>query len=111
MSLYGCFHESHAPSVFDESEHVYRLCSFERRRGEARELTQELTPEGNDTDLLEHWQLIGFAKLERGNRRARKIERIRVYVHHDFDGVGIQVIVSLRNAMDQIYAPDGSICQ
>src|SRR5215813_1830921 len=94
----------HAPSVLDHSEHVNRFRSFEGSLRETRELAQEVTPERDYAHLLERAPTLDFTGVERGDGSAGKVKRVPVDIHHDLDGVAVNVFLPADDAARQVHA-------
>src|SRR5215813_5055171 len=99
----------HAPSVLDHSEHVNRFSSFEGSLREARELAQKVTPERDYAYLLERAPTLDFTGVERGDGSAGKVKRVPVDIHHDLDGVAVNVFLPFDDAARKVHAGHGRV--
>src|SRR5207248_9773697 len=106
MSVRLCQRQPHATAMLKHTQHVNRLCSFERSWREARKLAQVLAPKRNHAHLLEHRRTLHLCEIYCGNGGAREVEGISVNIHHDLDGVAINILLPFDNSACQIYTRD-----
>src|SRR5262249_13807959 len=71
---------------------------------EASELAQEVTPERDHAHLLERAPTLDFTGVERGDGSAGKVKRVPVDIHHDLDGVAVNVFLPVDDAARQVHA-------
>src|SRR5215470_1317009 len=109
MSVYLGLHHPYAPPVLDRTQHVDRFRSFQRSLRETREIAKKFASKRDHAYLLEHRRTLDACEVERGDGRPRKVESIPVDIHHDFDGVAINVFFPADNPARQVYTCHGWI--
>src|SRR5262249_35865200 len=109
MSVYLGLHHPHAPPVLDHTQHVDRLRSFESSLRETRELAKKVASKRDHAYLLEHRMTLDACEVERGDWSPRKVKGVPVDIHHDLDGVAINVFFPADNPARQVHTFHGWI--